>query len=269
MTTKALFQTALGGASREIGFMEFTRTAADVLTATAHGLQTGAGPFRVMTTNADAPAGLVVAVRANKAYTPSTDIQDETVAIDGKTYTWRDAPGNTDGEVDVAADNAVAAGNLTRAINLGPNAGTDYGRDTVSNPNVRAFNDEAVCTVEAVNLDATAGNAIVIAEAAAGAWAGGATSLSGGIDGTDYFIINLTANTFSVATTKALAIAGTVVSITDTGTGVHRLITTVETLSESLEDVVVNRLTATGVRVLLASQNIADFWQSGIDGVAN
>lgn len=38
---------------------------------------------------------------------------------------------------------------------------------------------------------------------------------------TDYYVIALTANTYKVATTLALAVAGTAVDITDTGTGTH------------------------------------------------
>lgn len=40
---------------------------------------------------------------------------------------------------------------------------------------------------------------------------------------TDYFVIYLTANTFSLATTLANAIAGTAIDITDTGTGTHTI----------------------------------------------
>lgn len=40
---------------------------------------------------------------------------------------------------------------------------------------------------------------------------------------TDYFVIYLTANTFSLATTLALAQAGTAIDITDAGTGTHTI----------------------------------------------
>ncbi len=270
MTTKALFMTAMGGPKMPFGpQVEFTRTAADVLTATAHGFQTGAGPYKVITTNADAPAGLVVAVPSSLAYTPATDVEDETVTIDTKVYTWKDAPGTGDGEVDVNADDDIAAENLSQAINLGAGAATNYSRDMTANPNVEATVRSGVVTVSAKVLDATIGDAIAVAEAATGAWAGGGVLLANGADGTDYFIIALTANTFSVATTKALAIAGTVVAITDAGTGVNLLTPTVETLAESMEDVLLGFLTATGARVYPADQNIALFWQTLIDGVAN
>ena len=40
---------------------------------------------------------------------------------------------------------------------------------------------------------------------------------------TDYFVIRLGVNTFSLASSLANALAGTVVNITDTGTGVHTI----------------------------------------------
>ena len=40
---------------------------------------------------------------------------------------------------------------------------------------------------------------------------------------TDYFVINLSADTFSLASSLANALAGTVVDITDTGTGTHTI----------------------------------------------
>lgn len=268
MTTKALFETAFGGAKAPFGpVAEFTRTSGNILTATAHGLLTGAGPYKVKTTNADPPSGITAAVHSNLAYTPATDIQDETVTIDGKVYTWRDVP-SADGQVDVNAADATAAENLAAAINLGAGASTAYGVSMTGNPNVEAVAAGAVVTVSAKTLDATIGDAIVVAEAAAGAWAGGATALDNGADGVDYFIIRLDANTFSIALTKAAAIAGTVVALADAGTGVHTLVQTVDTLAESLEDVLLNFLTATGARVFPAADNIANFWQAAIDGVA-
>ncbi len=43
------------------------------------------------------------------------------------------------------------------------------------------------------------------------------------LTGTDYFVIKLSANTFSLATTLLLAQAGTAVDITDAGTGTHTI----------------------------------------------
>ena len=269
MTTKALFMTALGGPKMPLGIpKEFVRSSGNILTAAAHGLNSGAGPYKAMTTNADAPSGITAAVRSSLAYTPSTDVQDETVTIDTKVYTWRDSPSTGDGQVDVNADNDIAAENLSQAINLGAGAATNYSRDMTGNPNVSASVRSGVVTVSAKVLDATIGDAIVVAESAAGAWAGGGVLLDNGVDGTDYFIIRLSANTFSVATSKANAIAGTVVALSDAGTGVHTLVPVVETLADAMDDVLTNYLTATGAKSYPAALNISNYWGTLIDGVS-
>lgn len=269
MTTKVAFMTAMGGALVPLGpSREFTRTSGNILTSAAHGLQTGAGPFKVMTTNGDAPSGLVAAVRSSLDYTPATDVEDETVTIDGKVYTWKNSP-SADGEVDVSATDSTAAENLAAAINLSAGAGTKYGVSMTGNARVFAEANGDVVTVYARTLDSTIGDAIEVAETAAGSWAGGATELAGGASGTSYYVIRLTADTFSLATSKANALAGTAVAIADAGTGTHLLVSTVTTLAEALEDVLLNVLTATGRRTDVAAANIYNFWAAAIDGVHN
>ena len=50
------------------------------------------------------------------------------------------------------------------------------------------------------------------------------TTLPAGLSlSTDYFVIVIDANTFKLASSLALALAGTAVDITDTGTGVHTI----------------------------------------------
>ncbi|HET6417630.1 MAG TPA: hypothetical protein VFG22_15135 [Polyangiales bacterium] len=269
MTTQALFEAAMGGSLIPLKEIEFARTSGDICTATAHGLATGAGPFKVTTTNADAPSGITVAAHSSLAYTPSTDVEDETVTVAGKVYTWKNAP-SADGEVDVNADDKIAAENLAAAINLEPTVGTSYGAAMTANPTVFAnvAPDTAVCTVYAKTLDATVGDAIAVAESASGAWAGAGTVLANGASGTDYYVISLTDDTFSLATTKALAIAGTAVTLADAGTGTHFLVMTAKALATGLNDVLTNFLTATGTRCIPAADNVANFWATAIDGVA-
>jgi len=269
MTTKALFNTAFGGADMPFGpTVEFTRTSGNILTATAHGFSSGAGPYKAMTTSAgDLPSGMVAAVHAATFVTAATVIATDALVIDGKTYTFIATPA-ADGDVDVGASDASSMEKLSRAVNLGSGAATDYDIDTVGNPNVTAEANGDTCIITAKTLDAAVGNAIATTTGDATLTWDNAT-LENGVTGTDYFIINLTANTFSVATTRALAIAGTAVALADAGTGVHTLVPTVETLAESLEDVLLNFLTATGARVYPAADNIANFWQTQIDGIAN
>lgn len=268
MTTKAAFLTAFGGANQPLGVeQEFVRSSGNILTKAAHGLRTGAGPFKVRNSNADAPAGLVANVRASGTLTGAVVIATDVAEIAGKTYTVIAAPA-ADGDIDLGATSDDTMGNLAEAINQGPGGGVDYHENTVANPTVEAHAKGDVVTVEAKSLDAAIGNAVTISSVDATITASGAT-LAGGVDGTDYFVIRLTDNTFSLATSKALAEAGTAVTLTDAGTGVHTLLPQVTTLAEALENVLLNWLTAAGTRVIQAPFNIAKFWAASIDGSLN
>ena len=274
MTTKALFITAKGGSLLPFGpKLVFTAAATDICTATAHGLQTGAGPFKVMNNVADAPAGLVEAVHASSFYTATSPIATDVVTINGKAYTFVAAPA-ADREVDVGAATTVGTAksmaNLAAAINRDIlAAATTYDLDTVINDAVKAVITDVAATtilrIVAKTLDAALGNAITLTSDDGTIVANNAT-LENGVDGTDYYFIRLDANTFSLATTKALAEAGTAVDIADAGTGVTTLVSTVATFAEALEEVVVGYLTATGTRVGDPAFNIAKFWQAAIDG---
>lgn len=267
MTTKAAFVTAMGGAKRVFGQKKvFTRTAADVLTSVAHGLETGAGPFKVMTAAADAPAGLVAAVRASTFMTGTTMIATDVLNVNLKAYTLIATPA-ADGDVDLGADDTVTLANITAAINQTRDAAAaTYDLDTAPNPDVFAeVTTAARIDIFAKTLDAAIANAIAVSSPDGTMVVDNAT-LQGGVDGTDYYVIRLTDDTLSLATSKALAQAGTVVAITDAGTGVHKLVPTVDTLAEAMEDVLTNYLTHTGTKSLPAAHNIARFWAAVIDG---
>ena len=266
MSTKSAFIASYGAKVPYGVSKEFARTSGNILTAASHGLQTGAGPYKVMTTSGtDAPAGLTAAVRASTFVTAATVIATDAVVVAGKTYTFIATPA-ADGDVDVGASDAASMENLARAINLGSGAGTAYDIDTVGNPSVFAESAGDTCIVTAKTLDADVGNAIAVSSPDATLTWDNAT-LEGGVDGTDYYVIRLTDDTFSLATSKANAMAGTAVALTDAGTGVHTLVSTIETLADALEDVLVGFLTHRGTRTLPAAHNISNFWQSAIDGV--
>lgn len=266
MTTKAAFITALGAKLQAGTPKEFARTSGNICTATAHGYKTGAGPFKVMTTSAgDVPSGLVAAVRATTFATAATVIATDTATIAGKAYTFIATPAS-DGDVDVGASDAGSMENLARAVNLGVGAGTKYDIDTVGNPTVSAESVGDTILITAKTLDATVGNAITVASTG-GTLTWDNATLEGGVDGTDYYLIRLTDDTFSLATSKANAIAGTAVTLADAGTGVHTLVATTETLAEALEDVLVNLLVHTGTRVYPAADNTAAFWAAAIAGI--
>ena len=274
MTTKALFITAKGGSLLPFGpKLVFTAAATDICTATAHGLQTGAGPFKVMNNIADAPGGLTEAVHASSFLTATNPIATDVVTIAGKAYTFIATPA-ADGDVDVGAATTVGTAksmaNLAAAINRDIlAAATTYDLDTARNDTVKAVITEVAATtilrIVARTLNATLGNAITLVSSDATMVADNAT-LENGASGTDYYFIRLSADTFSLATTQALAEAGTAVDITDAGTGITTLVSTVTTVAEAMEEVLLGNLTATGSRVYPAAHNIAKFWQAMIDG---
>lgn len=265
MSTKALFSTAMGGLLSTFGPAKvFTRSSGNILTSVAHGLETGAGPFKILSTG-NAPAGSVKSVRASTFMTGATIIVTDVLIVNGKSYTIIAAP-LADGDVDLGANDSLTLANLAAAINLDPGAGSRYDIDMSPNAGVIArVTDIDIITIEALSLDAAAANAITVSSADGTMTVDNAT-LEGGVEGTSYFIIRLSANTFSIATSKALALAGTAQALSDAGTGVHTLQPLVDTLAEALEDVLVNHLTAKGTKVLSQAHNIFKFWQSAIDG---
>ncbi|MEE8519342.1 MAG: hypothetical protein V3S98_09485 [Dehalococcoidia bacterium] len=275
MSTKAAFIAAMGGALLPFGSKQtFVRSSGDILTATAHGLQTGAGPYKVMTNAADAPSGLVVARHALTFATLTTAIATDVLIVNGRTYTFVAAPDVAD-DVDITIVDAHDAQNMADAINREVDAAaTNYDLDTPPNDDVRAtvttsgaLGAVAVLTIIAKTLDAAIGNAITLTSPD-GTIVVDAAVLENGVSGQDYFIIRLDDNTFSLATTKALALAGTAQALADAGTGIHELVPTVQTLADAMEDVVVNVLTATGVRTMDATFNIAKYWRSVVDGTS-
>lgn len=266
MTTKALFITAKGGALLPEGpAPEFTRSSGNILTSVAHGLETGAGPYKVVSTSGnDPPSGLTAAQRAATFVTAATVIATDLVIIDGKTYTFIATPA-ADGDIDVGASDASSMEKLARGVNLGPGAATDYDIDTVGNTGVEAEAVGDTCVITAKTLDSVLGNAIAVSTPDATLTWDNAT-LENGVTGTDYYVIWLSADTFSLATTKALALAGTAVALADAGTGVHTLVGTVQTLADTLEAIVTDQLTHNGLRAVPAAHNTTEFWRSAIDG---
>jgi hypothetical protein len=271
MSTKAAFITAMGALRPLPNRSTFVRSSGNILTATAHGLQTGAGPFKVMNTAADAPSGLVVAKHAQTFMTGTTMIATDVLVVNGKSYTLTATPA-ADGDVDVGASDAKTLANLAAAINMEgavDAAATSFDEAMVANPAVRAFvTDANVLTLQARTLDASVGNAIGVSSVDATMVVDNAT-MQNGADGTDYWIIRLDANTFSFATSKANAIAGTAVALADAGTGINFLVWTTETLADALEDVVVNVLTAPGSKNVNADYNVPKFWRAAVDGVGS
>lgn len=268
MTTKSAFETAMGGALLPLGQpVTFARTSGNILTASGHGLQTGAGPFKCQTTSgADLPSGLTAAVRASTFVTAVSVIATDALVIGETTYTFIATPASAY-DVDVGGSDAASMENLARAINGGPGAGTDFDIDTPPHPDVTAEARGDTCVVTAKSLDATIGNAIAATtEDSTLTWDN--ALLEGGASGTDYYVIALDADTFSLATSVANAEAGTAVALADAGTGIHTLCPTVSSLSTMMEELA-RRMTHPSTRTLPAEFATQTFWQSFIDYFTN
>lgn len=268
MSTKALFVAAMGGPGLPMGIVTpFVRSSGDILTATAHGFETGAGPFRALNSAEDAPAGITASKHSETFGTALNVVPTDTFEANGKTYTIIASPA-ADGDVDdgVTDDDTIA--NIAAAINQDVQASpTTYDEATVANPEIKAIITAAgVITIQAKTLEAAVGDAITCSSTGGTITVDNAT-LQGGVDGDQLFIIRLTDDTFSFAASKDDALAGTAVTLTDAGTGVNSLISTVQTFSDQLEDVVVNVLTANGSRSVPSAFNTAKFWRAAIDGV--
>lgn len=121
-------------------------------------------------------------VAASLALTISaiTGADTQTVVIGGQTYTFNTSLTNTANHVLIGADTTAMAANLAAAINAGTGAGTLYGTGTVANTSVSAVAALGVVTVTAKTAG-SGGNSIAVSETLTnGAWAGGATTLTGG-----------------------------------------------------------------------------------------
>ena len=258
---------AMGGALVPFKTTTFARSSGNILTATGHGLQTGSGPYKCTTTSVtDLPSGLTAAIPSTTFATGSSVIADDTVTIGSDTYTFKASPSAAN-EVDVGGSDAASMENLARAINGGPGAGTDYSLGTTRSAGVTAESRGATLVVTAKSLDAAIGDAIDV-DSTGGTITWDSANLEGGASGTDYWLIRLDDDTFSLAASYDLAIAGTAVALSDAGTGIHSLVRTVETLAEAIE-LAVTRITSTGTRALPQADNIANVWQSLIDGFAD
>lgn len=109
----------------------------------------------------------------------------DTVTIGTNTYTFRASLTTpaTANEVLIGADLTASRNNLVAAVMRAAGAGTTYGSDTTANAAATAVATSTDALTATAKTKGTSGNAIAIAEASANAaWAGGATTLSGGTD---------------------------------------------------------------------------------------
>lgn len=107
----------------------------------------------------------------------------------------------------IGASAELTIDNLVLAINAGAGAGTNYGTGTVANASVTAAKTAADTMTITAKVKGSVGNSIVLGESGSNtAWAAGATTMSGGVNGTvggngamlkdsSYLYITVAANT--------------------------------------------------------------------------
>lgn len=134
-------------------------------------------------------------------------LNNETVTINGKGYTFQTVLTNVDGHVLIGGSSAVAVVNLFHAINAsGGVAGTDYAAATVANTVVRASSPTATTVrVQAITPGA-GGNALTTVEGVTG-WSWGGGTLAGGAAATADAFFERTINTVESDSAAIVALA--------------------------------------------------------------
>lgn len=125
----------------------------------------------------DGDVALVAATGTLTITDTQNAVADETVVIDGVTYTFV-AAASAAYEVTIGADDEGSCANLAAAINAGAGEGTAYGTNTNAHPTVTAAQSTNTCVVTAIKKGDSQ-NALATTETMTqGTW-GGAT-LAGG-----------------------------------------------------------------------------------------
>lgn len=273
MGTKSDFITALGGATTVIGTAKtFTTTfAANTLTVTAHGRETGDGPIRISSTG-QLPTGLRPFKATNGlTFTPGT-IADDVVEVGGVYYQFAADPttGTPDGSVgtpylvDVGGDDEASLANLLAAINASGTGGVTYSEEISSaHATVEATASDATSVTLRARIAGTDGNALTLSVTGDDGIAADAATFSGGLAALDYYAIKVDDNTLQLSLTDG----GSAVTFSDDGTGTHSIGGTAQGLADALELIVLNRLTYPGNRVMEKTEGISRLWDTLVDAL--
>ena len=191
--TTYTFKTALTPTAGQVLIDDTTEHSMDNLIAAATG---GAGAGTKYATGTVSQG----AATASKASADTMLVTYNSVGFLGNQYdtagtathaTWGHATltGGVDAQaandVKIGADAQASIDNLVLAITAGAGIGTNYGTGTVTNPLATAVKASASTMTATNKIKGVIGDATAIAETLAdGSWAGAATFLGGGIDGT-------------------------------------------------------------------------------------
>lgn len=144
-----------------------------------------------------APSAGRAGVFASQVFTQTSTnnfINNDTLNLGGKTYTFQTALTNVDGHVLIGANFASSVAHLVEAVTLGANGGTDYAASTSANGQVTVTAGSGTFTVSAL-ADGTSGNSLATVYTAAGTAAGsfGASTLAGGAAATSASLTSMDA----------------------------------------------------------------------------
>lgn len=146
-------------------------------------------------------------------------VNNETVTIDGKAYTFKTTITANDGDVAIGGSDATALINLAKAINLSGVAGTDYGANTTVHATARALRTTATTLVLEAKAKGALGNLIATTETGVSlAWS--AAALTGGVSGSGEIQgVSVYDITGSGGALPLMTLGGTQIEIGRTATG--------------------------------------------------
>ena len=125
---------------------------------------------------------LAIGVKAVGLITHGQPLNDETITIDGKVYTYKTTltgPPSADGEILIGGTAALTRTNLRKAMDLSGTAETDYGTAMTVHPTCVGVDNAANLDVQAKEMG-TYANDIVVTESATNVTV--VSPLAGGID---------------------------------------------------------------------------------------
>lgn len=210
-----------GGAALTIDDTVFTAEAdTELFTAADHGMETGDGPIQVANAGGALPAGLVAATNYWIVKVSADTFKLATtraLALAGTTLAITTDGTGTQTLSDTATTERVVVSGAAGAFR-----GTPDGSPLV-------FADAVFTAANATEIFTSAAHGLQTGDGPFQVSNAGGALPAGLAAATDYWVIRIDANTFYLATSRALALAGTHLLITSDGTGVQTMSDTVYT----------------------------------------
>jgi hypothetical protein len=245
MSTKSAFLTAAIATTPISAALTFSapNTGTEEVTCTSHGKNTGFGPVRLYVTaeEGDAlPTGLAVDTDYWLIYGDANTVKfaaSEALAFKGTAVNITGAGQGTFTMKQVASNVLIGAGKAVTS----PNTSTERATCTAHG---KATGFGPVRLVPSNNADDALPAGLAV--------------------NTNYWLIVVDANTIKFATTEANAIAGTAINLTGTGAGTFTVFCTMQTLADTLQDMLDTVLTFPGMRDMDKTTNQIKLWEAAV-----